>query len=322
MHTKFIRIICILTVFLMPASGWSMIASNVPNVTLLDRQSEEMHLLIGASIDVEQGEMTYTIQGPEDGGWKSELEWPLDTVVYVGGTASISFLSRLQANIGVWKSVTEDSGVMKDSDWLYGSYGDTKAIYSESDTTIDATQFDTNLRYNFFRQGNILLGAIVGYSYTNWSWDIKGGYQTTIDPLRYYVGPLSGNGITYKETLKVPYLGLALLIVPAGSPLASNLYVLYSPVAQCDDEDDHILRSKLSTGETDGTFFSIGGDLRWLYREHLSFTGKVNYTRYDLDGTQDQYFYAGEDAGTRFSNIDLTIEGSQVYLGLMIGYSF
>ena len=321
MHkTKLTAMLSVVLLFLFPAFGWTMIASNSSNVTLLDMEDQGIQLFLGASIDVENGDMTYIIQGSEDGGWKSELEWPLENIVYIGGVASVDFRRKFQVNAGIWTSVTDDAGKMKDSDWLFGFYGDQRVIYSETEATVDSTQFDVNLRYNFLSRETLSLGAILGYSYTKWDWKAGNGFQTTIDPFTFFQGPIEGIGITYEEKIQVPYLGLALSMFPLNSSFGFNVYTLYSPIAQCDDEDDHIQRFKLSTGETDGTFLSLGGDLRWKFTDSWSLTGRINYTSYDLEGEQNQSFYAGENAGIRFENIDLTVEGSQVYIGLMLGY--
>jgi len=299
---------------------WGMIASNGPNVTLLSKETSEFLLHLGASVQVEYGDMSATVQGPEDGGWKSILEWPLESIVYVGGTGSFSFYERFHVKAGIWKSVTDEAGTMKDSDWLYGYYGDQKLIYSETNATVDSTQFDVNFRYDFFRGEAMTFGALLGYAYTKWDWKASDGYQWTIDPVNFYEGPIQGLGITYKQELKVPYLGLAMSGASANSVLGYNVYGLYSPIAKCDDEDDHIKRSKLIWGTSDGTFLSFGGDLRWNFAYHWSVTGSVNYSAYDLEGEQTQYFYGGSNAGEGATGIDLTIEGSQAYIGLMIGY--
>jgi outer membrane protease len=289
-------------------------------VGFLQKETDTFHLHLGASLNVEYGDMTYTIQGPEDGGWKSVLEWPLENIVYLGGLGSFSFSRKFQVNVGFWKSITEEAGTMKDSDWLYGYYGNRKAVYSETDTTVDSTQFDINFRYDFFQRESFSLGGILGYAYTKWDWTAGNGYQWTIDPNNFYQGAIEGIGITYVQKVKVPYLGLALSLSSASSAFGFNVYTLYSPIAKCDDEDDHILRSKLSQGQTDGTFLSIGGDLRWSFTYHWSLTGTLNYSAYDLTGDQVQYFYAGENAGSGATGIDMTVEGSQVYLGLRVGY--
>ncbi len=325
--TTFIFILCIAVSLLLPTSGWGMIASNASGISVLDTESEGLYLFFGASVVTESGDMTYIIEGPEDGGWKSELEWPLDTITYVGGIVSLSFFEKLQANAGIWKAVTDDAGDMKDSDWLYGFFGDVRAVYSESEGTVDATQFDVNLRYNFLKRENLVIGGILGYSQTKWEWEAGNGFQTTIAPQFFYQGPIEGLGITYEEEVKVPYLGLAFSLFPENSSFGLNIYSLYSPKAVCKDEDDHVLRSKLSTGDTEGTFFSLGSDIRWQFSKSWSLTGSINYSSYDLEGEQEQEFYADDPAdptdppaGTRFTGIDLTVEGSQVYLGLMVGY--
>jgi outer membrane protease len=120
--------------------------------------------------------------------------------------------------------------------------------------------------------------------------------------------------------MNVPYIGLAFSGLTLSPSFGFNVYALYSPVAHCEDRDDHIMRSKLSTGETDGTFFSVGGNVRWQLTTHLSVTSSLNYTLYDLEGEQDQAFYGTDTFGTGSSGIDLDIEGDQVYFGFTVGY--
>ncbi len=324
--TKLAGVLCVGMLLLVPASGWGMIASNVSRNTLIDVGNKKFHLFFGASMHVENGDMTYTIQ--EEGVFKSELEWPLESIAYMGGIVSVSFLRRFQVNLGAWKSLSDEAGVMKDSDWfdelsdwLSLIYGDDKAIYGEFDATVDATQVDLNARYDFLRGSNIALGAMLGYSYTKWEWVTGDGYQ--ISPLpNFNVGSVIGAGIIYEQELKVPYLGLALSLPPNKSSFGFNMYTLYSPIAQCDDVDDHLQRFKESIGKTEGTAFSLGGDILWKFSNSWSLTGKINYTSYDLEGNQDQVFYGGEDPppGTRYDGIDMTVKGNQFYFGLMIGY--
>jgi outer membrane protease len=308
---------------LTPASIWGMIASNPSNLDWPITEGTNFVLSFGVSLDVESGDMTYTIQGPQDGGWKSELEWPLNGLMYMGGIVSARFWERFQLSAGIWKSLNDNAGTMKDSDWLYGYYGDEKAIYSESDSTVEAAHGDVNFQYNIFRLAGGGLGAMVGYSYTKRNWETHEGYQTTIDPYQFYVGPLSGTGVLYEEELQIPYLGVFLSLYPYDSAFGYNVYLLYSSIAKCEDKDDHVLRYKKSTGETRGTFFSLGGEMLWNFRDPWSVTGRLNYTNYDLEGEQDQYFYGGEDPppGTWFNDIDMTIEGSQFSIGFMINYN-
>jgi hypothetical protein len=103
-------------------------------------------------------------------------------------------------------------------------------------------------------------------------------------------------------------------------PVDLSLFALYSPLAQCDDIDDHIVRQKESTGHTEGTFFSVGSELHFRFASSWSLTGMVNYSRYDLEGSQDQVFYGGPNLGTRFYDIDMTVTGSQLSVGMLMSY--
>ena len=309
---------------LFPLVSWGMVASNVPGITLFGSQDSAFHILIGPSFQLERGDMTYTIQGPEDGGWKSQLEWELDNLFYVGGVLSARFRGKYEFNTGLWKSVAGGKGTMKDDDWFYAIYGSTPVVQSSSDIETDGLHFNMNMHYHVTLREGMTLSPIVGYSYTKWDWDTQEGYQTSLDPFTFYVGPLPAGGVTYTEELYVPYIGLAFSALTKLPSLGFHFYALYSPIAQCDDEDDHKLRSKLINGDTDGTFLSLGGDVRWKITKSWSVTSNINYTRYDLSGEQQQYFYAGSNppAGTLFTGIDLDIEGSQTYFGLMATYEF
>jgi outer membrane protease len=328
------RIITIITaiavgiLFCIPSPSGAMMASQPSQSTVLELGNKQFHLFGGVSLAVESGEMTYAIQGPEDGGWKSELIWPLDSIAFVGGQLSANFLNRWQVNAGVWKSIADKAGSLKDSDWFYSEspwlyvlYGDDKAVYGEFDTTVDAVQFDLNVRYDVVQGPTFDFGPLLGYAYKQWKWTSGEGYQTS--PFTdFNVGRVTRTGIEYTEKIKIPYLGVGFSFLPQNSAFGLNLYALYSAIAQCDDVDDHILRYKESTGNTKGTFFSVGGDVLWKFKQPWSLSGKINYARYDLEGTQQQYFYGGKNPppGTRFDDIDMTVTGRQLSFGLMIGY--
>jgi outer membrane protease len=313
---------------LIPTSGWSFMASTGSQYAQADNEPFTASFALDAGMQVENGNMTYTIQGPEDGGWKSELEWPLDNIVYGGGVVSVNPFRRWQINAGVWKDLGDDAGTLKDSDWfemlstyLYSLTGDSRAVYGEFDATVDAVQFDVNLRYAVLERPAFILNALVGYSYKKWEWTAGNGYQTSAIA-DYDIGSITGTGITYEEKLKIPYIGIALAFLPKDSPLGANLSIRYSPFTQCDDVDDHLARYKKSTGETTGSSFGIGGDLSWHFGKSWSLTGTINYESYDLSGDQDQYFYAGEEQGTGYSDIDMSVTGHQFSFGALLGYRF
>lgn len=310
--------------FFIPVAGWGMIASNVPGITVFGSQDNDVHIVLGPSLQMETGDMTSTIQGPENGGWKSRLEWSLDKLIYLGGVASVRFLGKYELTTGFWKSVAGGDGTLKDDDWFYGIYGNSRAVHSNSGTETDGLHVNLNFCYHVILKEGLVLSPIVGFSYTKWDWETRTGYQTSIDPVTFYSGPLEAGGVLYQEELYVPYIGLALSGLRPSRALDFHVYALYSPLARCDDEDDHVFRSKFILGEADGSFLSLGGDLRWKVNRSWSVVSNVTYTHYDLRGEQQQYFYAGTNppVGTIYTGIDLKIEGSQTYFGLMITYEF
>ncbi len=306
-----------------PVSGMTAPASG-----FFLRSEEHVQVSFAGSLLGQHGDMTYTIQGPEDGGWKSELEWPIKNIVYGGGVVSTAFGDRFSLNVGGWKSLNTNSGTMIDRDWfdslrpLLGAiYGDETAIIGEFDATFDALKFDGNLRFEFLRRAPLTLGVMAGYAYTQFYWEAGDGYQHS--PLSSYnIGAVTGTGITYEQRISTPYLGLSVSFVPETVSTAINLYVLYSPLAKCTDIDDHIARYKESTGSTSGNFLLLGSDIHLRINSSWGVTATANYAKYDLEGSQDQVFYGGTNAGTRFYNIDLTVTGSQLSLGFLASYNF
>ena len=216
----------VLIVWFFPISVWGMIASNVANLSQQGTDGHAFVFSLGVSTEVESGDMTYTIQGEQDESWKSELAWPLEGIVYLGGVVSVRFLERFQVNTGLWKNVNVAEGTMKDSDWFYERYGDEKAIYSETDSPVEATHVDLNVRYDLFKLGGIAVGPMIGYAYTKWNWEAGNGYQTSIDPIRFYVGSLPAKSISYEQKITVPYVGLALSFYPNDSPFGFNGFLL------------------------------------------------------------------------------------------------
>jgi len=309
--------------FFFSASSWGQIAS-IPTVNAVSSgEGASPEFFLGFSTFVEFGEITYTIQGQQDGGWKSELKWPLDGTFYLGGVGSFRMLERFTLSIGGWTSVFDHTGTIEDSDWLYGYYGNQRAIYSESDSSVDGTHFDMNARYDIVRSNDHMsFGVLLGYAYTQWDWTAKDGEQWTVDPEEFFQGSLPGTGMTYQQKIGVPYAGIALSSSLPNGAIDMNAYGIFSPWATCDDEDDHVLREKLSTGESDGMFWAMGGDLRWHITSNWSASLFTNYSAYDLEGKQTQYFYGGEYAGRGAKGIDLAIEGSQLYIGATAGFMF
>jgi len=255
---------------------------------------------------------------------ESELEFPLDS--WIGGlNASVGKKGLWSIDLSLAKNLTGDTGKTKDSDWLTVGYGykwktgntREKFIYSESDTKMDAFLLDLNGRYG--SKGAFLIG---GYRYQNFSFDLSNGNQSSpigLLPPSY----VSGKVATYEITYKIPYGGIGFDIRPS-SKFSINLLGVYG-WANAEDKDDHILRSKRSTAEADGSFYSIKAQGDLSLSKNLSLLAAIEYLKIDANGTQDQVRYAATDegpAGTIATGIDYKAESEQLYFWAGVKYVF
>lgn len=251
---------------------------------------------------------------------ESELEFPLDS--WIGSlNASLGKKGLWSIDLSLSKNLTGDTGKMKDSDWMTVGYGykwytgntREKVIYSESDTEMDAFMLDLSGRYYFLKREHVSLGPIGGYRYQNLSFDISNLVQTSILP--GYTGSVSGKVGTYEITYSIPYGGIALDLRPSNR-FSINLSAAYG-WAFAEDEDDHILRSKRSTAESDGPFYSIKALGTLSLTQRLFLILALEYLKMDTDGKQTQTFYATTSeavAGTTLSNINYSAKSEQTYI--------
>lgn len=288
------------------------------------------------------GDTTYSIGGSieDNRGYRgtvwdplSELRWPLDAwMVSLGGRARFG---RFSAHAAVSKNATSHPGDLQDSDWgvYYGLNGGdpnfspaTKDIYSTSSTTLDALIVDVGGRYDLLRRERFSAALGVGLRYQkfsfvgsdviqyspSWNW-----YGLSEDP---FAGEESGRVIEYEVTYVVPYAEIS------GRGEFNRMFALegalgYSPRAIARDRDDHLLRSKLNTGDGRGSAWLFEVALRCRATEHWFGTLGVSGLFVRTSGSQRQEFYAGESVGEELA-IDQDITSSQISGALEVGYAF
>jgi hypothetical protein len=253
----------------------------------------------------------------------SELEFPMD-VNMVSMGAGIGFAEKLKLSANVKKSITDDAGHMKDSDWGYwwlDGYGwaeqGTLDIYSESDADLDALLMDVNLRYRIYR--GFFVG--LGYIHQNFDYEISNLHQW-YPSYNYYFGVdsphdrVGGTVLKYEVTYSIPYMEIVFM-GKATDAFTVEMSLGYSPIVNVEDEDQHLLRSKVNKGDCDGTaiLFSLEG--RYDFPKNWFLTLGFDYVNIDTDGKSDAFFYGVYD-----HTIDLEIESNQVFAGLTVGYAF
>lgn len=253
----------------------------------------------------------------------SELEFPFD--VYMGTLkASVGFAEKLKLSASVKKNITDDAGKMKDSDWgawwLDGNgwaEQGTLDIYSESDADLDALILDVNLRYRLHRGFFVGLGYIhqnFDYEISNLhEWYPSSTYYFGVDLPHYRLG---GQVLTYEVTYNIPYIEIAFM-GKATDTFTVEMSLGYSPIVNVEDEDHHLLRSKVNKGDCDGSaiLFSLQG--RYDFFKNWFLTLGLEYVKIETDGKSEAFF-----SGVYDHTIDLEIESEQLFGGITVGYAF
>ncbi len=244
----------------------------------------------------------------------SELEFPTDVMMATAALTVGSATDSWRINTSLSKNVTEDAGTMKDSDWVTNP--NTLDIYSESDADLDALAFDINADYRFFQRQNFALYAGVGFRRHDYDFDVKNMDQ-------WYPSGLYGSGheiipgkvLTYEVDFNLAYLTL-------GSQVdLSNLFHLYAEIgyayAKSTDEDNHLLRDRVSKGDYDGNAVLFNLAARFDLNPEWFLTGKIDYQHIEVDGESDTY-----ESMIKTHSIYQEIESQQTTLSVAIGYRF
>lgn len=289
---------------------------------------------LGPTIGYLNGDTTYHISyysGPS--GIESELEFPLKTVM--AGIAWIYRSERSGRNAGFilnarWlTNLDNGTGKMKDSDWLtddldiveVGSAHPGKDIYSESDIQLKATVIDLNVTLDSKRKSKWHIMPIFGYKYQNFQFDVSNTYQVGYGPYAPgYTGFIPGKTLDYEITYNIFYIAATSRIVSNDS-FTADLKLGFSPYTKADDRDDHILRAKLSTANTDGYAYLAELNAKWNMSEYWWFNLRGEYLNISTTGQQFQYFYAGPDAGLAFS-VDDKITSLQWFISAFLEHKF
>ena len=185
----------------------------------------------------------------------SRLKFPIDAVMFKG-TARISFGDNWQVESSVATNISEETGDMKDYDWLHSGNPEQLDIYSESDTEMRTLLMDGKVSYRILQktlpggedtsgsQPGELIGRIgVGFRYQFFDFDVSDTVQWDDVSGTPTVSRYSGKTMTYEAEYLIPYLhaGVALNLPPRFSLDAG---LAWAPVINFRDWDNHLLRDK------------------------------------------------------------------------------
>jgi plasminogen activator len=254
---------------------------------------------------------------PTENHTVSKLIWDIDALYMVGIGASIHYQEIVTLNTHIWFSLNDGDGKLVDYDWLIPGYDWThQSIHNNTDIT-KGLMFDINLEHTTPISVSTDLSALIGYRQDSFKWKSYGGsYIYSDEDFRDESGNFPENvlGISYKQTWKVPYIGMKVNSNFGNFNL--NAKVIYSPFVNAKANDTHYFRDAkgIDTFRKD-SMYAI--DIGLNYPINDAFTLKVNYAyeKYDTvtgdmlwkeDG-QEYYLnnYAGADMKTSIISITL-----------------
>ena len=262
----------------------------------------------------------------------SELNFPLDAFM-VKGQVDASFKDRWSLMASAATNLTDDTGKMKDSDWGVVSSPDTLDIYSESDTEMDALLLEGKVAYVLY-EGYYGQTAVngdtadsdlrfsytvgLGYKYQKFDFDISDLDQwypsAPADPHDLVAGLVA----TYEAEYQIPYLEVG-MVMNAADKFLLEISFAYAPLVDFQDEDQHLLRDKVSIADHDwnGTaaFINLKGRYKLTPRWHLG--GTFEGLQIESEGRSNAYF-----GGVWDHSIEHEIESHQYSAFLSLGCSF
>jgi outer membrane protease len=254
------------------------------------------------------GHTTYEISASDgSSSIRSQLQFPLQGV-----------LAGLRARVAAPRSpdgpqwafegsalhtLTEETGTMKDSDWIdgpaelseVGAAHPGKDIYSTSKAFLRALVLEARASAGYDVTPGLRLAPLAGILYQSFSYVVVDVNQIGYGPWAGQTAKVGGRALTYDVGYRALYAGargeLALGQVTAA------LDAWYSPFAHASDEDDHLLRFKRSQTDAGGSAWQVRGEGRIALGAQDAVTLHGAVVGFSVTGTQTQTFYAGPDAG-------------------------
>lgn len=260
----------------------------------------------------------------EDGFPISKLKFPVENL----SSSLNALVSYKKWNLFVdfRKSISDHSGIMKDTDWTYDSdfeEGRYVSVYSEHDAEIKSRYFDVKLGYEVIKLWKLSIYGNLGYFNEKLEYTTNNLFQAnrykfelqSDDPYGDYRTKL-GSLIDYDVTYKSVYFGLGLGLRINENVLLECGYS-YSPFVEAEDFDNHIERKITMKGDSDGnlTRASVYSKIKLSKRFNLGL--RYNYSLISTDGFQVKSYE--ENNNTR--KLDNKIEMEQNSFMISIGYN-
>lgn len=291
--------------------------------------AERPDIRLSAGIGYLQGETSYEIGGhsdsPQFGPYDynnplSELDWPLN--VMMGSVDLTASYWRLSGALSYKTNFSDPKQKMEDSDWLTPSAPGQLDVYSESSVTLDAKIFDGNINFEFLKYKGWGMQIGLGYLWQDFSYvasNVDQWYPQYPSEPHFYYG---GRGITYDVTYEIPYAQL--LVNFNTKKFRGALVYQYSPFVNAEDEDKHLLRSKVSKGYDNGYMNAARFNCTYDFTKHVFGGLDFSWRQIQTSGYQRQHQDACAENNYQewWGDIDNEIYSEQIECKLSAGYKF
>ena len=303
-------------------------------------EANQVSLSLGAGLGLMNGNTKYHISSYDaTGGIESELEFPLSSTFFAleGSLASKDSKNRdlFTARLRWLTSIMSPSGTMKDSDWLSDSIDIVLVgqahpgidIYSTSQAELNANILDLRATASFWPTDKVAIGPLGGFLYEKFKYDVSNLNQVGFGPYAPgATGTVLGSVLTYEVTYTALYVG-GRAEGRFENGLRASVDLGYSPWASAKDKDNHLLRYKLSEGDTTGSAYFAELSGTWQFDVQNSVALEGRYRKITTTGPQTQTWYFapnpdGLPAGTTAGGIQDRITSELTSLTLLFRHGF
>ncbi len=208
----------------------------------------------------------------------SDLTWDIQDLTYAGGGFVWQPVARFALQAEYWRAVSDGGGSMTDYDYLLPSIW---THYSDGRVEVNAAYtWDVRGVWEPLSGAWWGLQALGGFERMFWDWSQFGGdyIYSSEEGFRDLRGsfPASQNGINYRQTFEIPYLGIGARA--QWRACEAELRFLYSPVVQADGWDEHVLRNLYFTDTFRNiTYLALEGSVRYLMGNHVFLQGDLDW---------------------------------------------
>jgi hypothetical protein len=184
---------------------------------------------------------------------------------------------KINFKVSALRNLNRHSGFLEDSDWL-SSRSKNPDIFSRSRATLDLWELGMKTQLRLSQQYWTGIGLMASQRDFS-AYDVVQTYPNNpaTPPIYKY-----GKVITYSQTQLSPIWEFGMDHTLKDS-LTMQVAYTYSPYVWVSDRDDHLLRSKLSTGDLTGQSYQWHLGLSYPFSKRLS--GNINYISHSMTAT-------------------------------------